>query len=99
MKERRDLSMARPILSEYGPDAHKKQAARAKSGGVKAFRDVMGYRPPTGPTSIDNRSVGLGGDNYGNCGVQGPKAMSPREGGGVGLGGENKGMGMNRRGR
>jgi hypothetical protein len=90
--------MARPILSEYGPDANKPQAKRARSGGVRSFRDVMGYDQPQGPTSISNRGPGLGGDNYGNCGVQGPKAATPREGGGVGLGGENKGKGVNRRG-
>ena len=90
--------MARPILSEYGPDAKKRQAGRAKTGGFTSARDVMGYDPPQGPTSISNRGPGLGGDNFGNCGVQGPKAIRPREGGGVGLGGENKGKGMNRRG-
>ena len=99
MKAKKGVNMARPILSEYGPDAKKKQVGRAKSGGIKSFCDVNAYQPPQGPTSIDNRSVGLGGDNYGNCGVQGPKAIHPREGGGVGLRGENKGMGTNRRGR
>lgn len=90
--------MARPILSEYGPDAMKKQAARAKSGGVKSARDVMGYDSPSIPgwDPHGSKSPGLGGDNYGNCGTQGPKAMRTREGGGVGLGGRNKGQGVNR---
>ena len=88
--------MARDILSEYGKDVSKPQVRRAKSGGIKSARDVMGYDPPQGPTSISNRGPGLGGDNYGNCGVQGPKAARPREGGGVGLHGEIRRKGSQR---
>ena len=88
--------MARPILSEYGPDTAKKQAAKAKTGGVKSARDVMGYKAPTGPTSLGNRGPGLGGEVYEqglqNCGFR------SREGGSAGLGGKNKGSGVNRRG-
>ena len=58
--------MARDILSEYGPDAHKPQAPRATSGGEKSARDVMNYKPPQGPSNIgDAKSPGLHGDNHG----------------------------------
>ena len=78
--------MARPILSEYGPDANKPQAARATSGGVTSARDVRAYQPPMGPTSINNpQSPGLHGDNYGI--TNGPDRPS-REGGKIGLHGE-----------
>jgi len=85
--------MARGILSEYGPDARKKQAARATSAG-----DVNRYRAPQGPTSITNRGVGLGGDVF-ERGTQNLSSVSCGEGGSPGLGGRNKGMGVNRRGR
>jgi hypothetical protein len=91
--------MPRDILSEYGPDRPSHEKARASSGGVKEARDVMGYQPPQGPTNIgDAKSPGLHGDNYGNCGTQGPEARHPRESGSPGLHGSNKGMGTNRRG-
>ena len=89
--------MARGILSEYGPDASKPQAARATKGGCTDARDVMNYRPPQGPTNIgDPKSPGIHGTNYGNCGTQGPKAFQSEGSGSVGLGGKNKGMGTNR---
>ena len=80
--------MARRILSEYGPDAHKTQAARASKGGVTKARDVREYSPPKGPTSIGNRRVGLGGDNLGVCGTQGHHHGPGAEGGSVGLHGD-----------
>ena len=92
------MRKGKDILGMYGGDSMAPKARKASSGGVKSARDVNAYRPPQGPTSIGNRGPGLGGDNYGNCGQQGPKALRPREGGGVGLGGENRGMGTNRRG-
>ena len=85
--------MARDILSEYGRDIPKKQVARAKSGGVKSARDVNRYQPPQGPTSIGNSGPGLGGDNYGNCGTQGPKPIHQAEHGSVGLHGKKHSQG------
>lgn len=70
----------------------------AKGGGVKNWRDVMSYKMPQGPTSIGNKKVGLGGFNYGNCGTQGPAPTVSKEGGVLGLGGENRGKGENRKG-
>jgi hypothetical protein len=78
--------MARDILDEYGPDAHKPQAGRASTGGVKSAHDVHAYKPPMGPTSINSpQSPGLHGDNYGH--TNGPDRSS-RESGKVGLRGE-----------
>jgi hypothetical protein len=90
--------MARGILSEFGPDTHKEQAGRITKNGPVECRDVRNYSPPQGPTSIGNRGPGLGGDNYGSCGVQGPKPIHHAEHGSVGLHGESKGMGVNRKG-
>jgi len=75
----------RDILNEYGPDRSNPQKPRASRGGVMQARDVNAYQPPQGPTSIGNRGPGLGGDNYGNCGTQGPKAIHRAEGGSPGL--------------
>lgn len=60
----------------------------ADGGGVKSARNVNDYQPPQGPSSIDNRKVGLGGTNYGNCGTQGQKGPRQGESGSVGLGGD-----------
>jgi hypothetical protein len=89
--------MARGILSEYGNDSHQPQQPRAKGGGEQSPRDVMNYSPPKGPSNInDAQSPGLHGDNYGNCGTQGPKSTRAESSGSVGIGGRNKGMGTNR---
>ena len=91
--------MARDILGGFGPDTPKKQVPGSTCGGVLMGdkRDVMNYQPPTGPTSISNRRVGLGGENVGNAGTQGKYSTNVSEGGKVGLGGENLDMGVNRR--
>jgi hypothetical protein len=92
--------MPRDILSEYGPDSANPQTPSATCGGVlmKDKVDVMGYRPPTGPIGLGRNSVGLGGKNYGNCGTQGERSARGGESGSVGLGGDNQGMGSNRKG-
>jgi hypothetical protein len=46
------------------------------------------YSPPTGPTNIGNKGVGLGGDNYGN-GSQ--PVCRDRPIGSPGIGGNNHG--------
>ncbi len=64
---------------EYGPNTKKIQAPRAKSGGVTRAGDVNGYHKPQGPIGINRVAVGLGGDNYGNCGTQARQAESHSE--------------------
>lgn len=88
--------MARDILSEYGPESPMNQKPRATSGGFTSARDVMNYSPPQGPQGINNRSVGLKGVNWGNCGTQGTHSCPTESSGSPGLGGRNKGMGTNR---
>ena len=90
--------MARPLHSEYGPDTPKKQVARAKTGGCTSAGDVNRYRAPQGPTSISNRGPGLGGDVF-ERGSQNLSTLACGESGSPGLGGRNKGQGVNRRGR
>jgi hypothetical protein len=71
---------------------------KASGGGVKSARDVHAYRPPQGPSNIlDPHSPGLHGSRM-RHGTQGPIAAKSRESGRVGLGGENRGRGVNRRG-
>jgi len=89
--------MARPILSEYGPDADKPQAARATSGGItmEQKKDVMGYAAPVGPTTFGHNSPGLAQrNNYGNAGSQGKYSNEVTTSGAPGIarkGGENEG--------
>lgn len=64
--------MARDILNEFGPDSPNVQKARANSGGVKHAKDVMNYKPPKGPTNInDPKTPGIHGDEACHCGTQG----------------------------
>ena len=89
--------MARPILSEFGPDADKPQAAPCKSGGVMMSdkKDVMGYAAPVGPTTFGHNSPGLAQrNNYGNAGSQGKYSNEVTTSGAPGIarkGGENEG--------
>jgi hypothetical protein len=50
--------MARDILSEYGHDAHKPQAARATKGGCTEARDVHNYKHPVGPKDQHHEGPG-----------------------------------------
>lgn len=55
--------MPRDILSEFGKDTNKPQAARATKGGETSARDVHTYRPPVGPSNInDPKGPGLHGN-------------------------------------
>lgn len=57
---------------EGWPSAGSPQTARATNGGKCEPKDVMGYKPPVGPSNInDSKSPGLHGNNHGNCGTQG----------------------------
>jgi hypothetical protein len=89
--------MARDILSEYGEDADKPQAAPCTKGGVlmEDKKDVMGYANPVGPTTFGHNSPGLAGrNNYGNAGSQGKYSNPITTSGDPGIvrkGGENEG--------
>ena len=87
--------MARDILGEYGPESPDIQKGRANTGGVKQARDVMGYKMPQGPSSIDNpQSPGLHGNVY-PSGSQ-TAAVRGGESGSPGLGGSRKKSGSQR---
>ncbi len=89
--------MARGILSEYGPDANKPQAPRMSKNGPVDCGDVRNYKPPQGPMGMSHNSVGLGGSVH-PCGTQGPSGAGGSTSGSVGLHGEDRGMGTNRKG-
>ena len=87
--------MAKDILDEFGPDASGPQVARAKSGGPKSAGDVMGYKMPQGPSSVNNpQSPGLHGNVY-PSGSQ-TAAVRGGESGKVGIGGSNNKSGSQR---
>jgi hypothetical protein len=89
--------MGKDILGMYGRDASTPQKPRASGGGVMPVRDVMNYAPPSIPGwNGGMQSPGNHGTNYGPSGFQGPKGCPGGEGGSVGIGGKNKGMGTNR---
>lgn len=76
--------MPRDILSEYGRDIPKPQAARATTGGVKEAKPISNYKPPVGPTNInDPKNPGLHGDSHGmaRCPVARSGGGSPGIGG------------------
>ena len=89
--------MARGILSEFGPDADKPQAAPCTKGGMlmEDKKDVMGYANPVGPTTFGHNSPGLAQrNNYGNAGSQGKYDLPATSSGAPGIdrkGGENQG--------
>ena len=89
--------MPRDILSGYGPESPMNQKARATNGGIMPERDVRNYRPPQGPTNInDPKGPGLHGYN---CGNANRPVGSDGAGGSPGLGGANRGIGSQRGGR
>jgi hypothetical protein len=58
--------MPRDILSEYGKDIPKPQAARATCGGVETAKPISNYKTPQGPSNIgDSKGPGIHGDNHG----------------------------------
>lgn len=64
--------MSKDILGYYGQDTPKTTAPGAKSGGEMATKDVMNYKPPVGPSNInDAKSPGLHGTNHGCAPGQG----------------------------
>lgn len=89
--------MARDILSEFGEEADKPQAARATNGGCPDVK-ALPYYMPVGPIGLNNRSVTLGGSVY-KAGSQGRSSLYGDGGAGAPgitrLGGENEGKGTN----
>lgn len=64
--------MARDILSGFGRDSSQPQASPASNGGQVSTKDVMNYKPPVGPSNInDAKSPGLHGNNHGCAPGQG----------------------------
>lgn len=60
------------ILGYYGRDTSQPQAPRATSGGQQSPKEIANYKPPVGPTNInDPKTPGLHGTNHGTCGTQG----------------------------
>lgn len=60
------------ILNMFGPNSPASQSPRATNGGQCVPSDVMNYKPPTGPSNInDSKSPGLHGTNHGNAAGQG----------------------------
>jgi hypothetical protein len=73
-------------------------SGRASGGGVKSARDVRKYMAPQGPTNIlDPQGPGIHGQRL-RRGTQGPSLPRNSQAGRPGLGGQNKGKGMNRHG-
>lgn len=64
--------------------------ALTRDGGKPNVRDVRNYATPTAAVQHRQKS-GLGGNNLGNSGTQGPKGGYGKESGSPGLGGTNHG--------
>jgi hypothetical protein len=81
--------MAKDILGQYGPESHQPQRPGASKGGITQARDVMNYRPPQGPSNInDPKGPGLHGNNLGH----GQQFTIGSSSGSPGIGGTNRGM-------
>ena len=63
--------MAREILGEYGPDAHKPQAARATKGGCTEAKTIENYKHPHGPKDQMHEGPGHSDSTVHPCGTQG----------------------------
>lgn len=64
--------MSKDILNYYGSNSPSPQASPASNGGRIEPKDVMNYKPPVGPSNInDSKSPGLHGTNHGNSPGQG----------------------------
>lgn len=64
--------MSKDILNYYGPNSPNVQRPSATNGGRMEPKDVMNYKPPVGPSNInDSKSPGIHGTNHGNCPGQG----------------------------
>jgi hypothetical protein len=87
--------MAKDILSDFGPDSSNPQVARAKSGGPKSAGDVLNYKAPQGPSSVNNpKAPGLHGTVY-PSGSQ-TTTLHSSSSGKPGLGGDNNKSGSQR---
>jgi len=82
----------RDILSEYGKDISKPQAARATTGGIKEAKPTT-YSPPQGPLNQHHQGPGLHAHNHGNarCPVADRGSGSPGSGGRTHSGGSQRG--------
>ena len=63
--------MARDIIGEFGPDAHKPQAARATSGGCTEAKTIENYKHPVGPKEQMHEGPGHSDATVHPCGTQG----------------------------
>jgi len=75
--------MARPILSEYGPE--RTTGPASISGGVKETKDVRNYQQPTGPKNM-GRGPGQNATVH-KSGSQGSHGSGASTSGSPGIGG------------
>jgi len=82
----------RDILSEYGRDISKPQAARATSGGCTEAKPLS-YSPPVGPKNMGHEGPGIPGDRHGmaRCPVASSGGGSPGLGTTAHRGGSQRG--------
>jgi len=82
----------RDILSEYGPESHHVEQPRiTKNAPAGVLHSDTDYHPPQGPKHQFNPGPGLrGGENYGPCGLQGPKPVVAHTSGSPSSGGHTR---------